>query len=520
VRVTTTAPGAALDGLQALEIRCRYDPVGAAAEGERLLADGSVAPDSVDGQRLRLLRVVQATRGGHVDEALRAIGEVAAWALEHQERYLRARCERLTSVAFRRLGEVSTSLEHAVTALDLLDADVHPGVRADHVLGLADALATNGALQDARQRYEEAYEYARQVQDTRLSVLVLNNLAFCLQDLGQSEAAVQVADRMRKESALAGLTLPLHALDTVAATYIGAGRFAEAVDLLSPQSFDASTVISNEELLEARVTLARALRGLGRLDEAEHELLGCSAQAQAWGMGSFAIATVGELALVHAARGEYQRAFELHQEFHRRTLSQHAADRDARARMMQAIFETAEARRESARFREMSYRDPLTRLYNRRYVDEHLTGVLESAVAEGAAVSVAFVDLDFFKRINDTCSHEVGDEVLRRVGRLLDAAATRVAGAFAARMGGEEFLLVLPGTSNADAAPLLEALRGQVESAAWTDITRGLPVTASIGCATATADGGERLTLLACADQRLYAAKRTGRNKVVFGDEP
>jgi diguanylate cyclase (GGDEF)-like protein len=129
-------------------------------------------------------------------------------------------------------------------------------------------------------------------------------------------------------------------------------------------------------------------------------------------------------------------------------------------------------------------------------------------------LTVGLVDLDHFKRINDTQSHAVGDEVLRQVARLLEAAVQDLAGGLAARMGGEEFLVLLPGLDRRAAVARLELLRGQIAGHPWSAVSDGVAVTASIGVASAPEDAAERGALIAHADKNLYRAKRAGRDQV------
>jgi diguanylate cyclase (GGDEF)-like protein len=179
------------------------------------------------------------------------------------------------------------------------------------------------------------------------------------------------------------------------------------------------------------------------------------------------------------------------------------------------MFETAEARQEAERFREQARRDPLTGLRNRRYLDEHLPALAEA----DSALTVALVDLDHFKQINDLLSHDVGDQVLIRVAAILESALAAAApGGFAARLGGEEFVLVLPETTTARAATALESVRHAVRSFAWDSVVAGLTVTVSIGAAGRSDE--PRATpaeLLSIADRNLYTAKHAGRDRVVTG---
>jgi two-component system cell cycle response regulator len=177
------------------------------------------------------------------------------------------------------------------------------------------------------------------------------------------------------------------------------------------------------------------------------------------------------------------------------------------------VFEATEARKDSERFRQMAYRDALTGLHNRRYVNENLPPVLGAAGMSRGPVSLAIVDLDHFKRINDTLSHSTGDAVLSEVGALLAEAADGPS--FAARLGGEEFLLVFPGVTAPDALARCERLRQRIRAHAWAPITGDLAVTVSVGVATSEHGDDTMPDLLARADENLYAAKRGGRDRVV-----
>jgi diguanylate cyclase (GGDEF)-like protein len=180
---------------------------------------------------------------------------------------------------------------------------------------------------------------------------------------------------------------------------------------------------------------------------------------------------------------------------------------------MQAVFEANEARRATEHFREMAHRDALTGLYNRRYVNERLPALLGEAASRRGPISVAIADLDHFKRINDTLSHATGDSVLQHIGVLLQEVATGPV--IAARMGGEEFLLIFPGMDGAEATRCCELLRLRVRTYAWQPVTGALPVTTSIGVTTAIDGRATVSALLSQADRNLYAAKRAGRDRVV-----
>lgn len=170
------------------------------------------------------------------------------------------------------------------------------------------------------------------------------------------------------------------------------------------------------------------------------------------------------------------------------------------------------------RLTELARLDGLTGLANRRHLDEALEAECRRAARGGWPLAVVMLDLDNFKRLNDTHGHQAGDEVLRRLGALFQGFANR-AGDVAGRYGGEELLLVLPNTSLEQAKGAGENLRAAVQGLDLGALGVGT-VTASIGVAVTKPTGGARDAdeLVRAADQALYEAKRLGKNRVVAAD--
>lgn len=170
----------------------------------------------------------------------------------------------------------------------------------------------------------------------------------------------------------------------------------------------------------------------------------------------------------------------------------------------------------NARLSEFAARDGLTGLYNRRYFDERYPQVLALAHASGRPLSLMMVDIDHFKRFNDTLGHLHGDDTLTAVADVLRTNVRRVAGEFVARYGGEEFVVVLPECDAQLAAVLAERLRAAVAvRAVAAPFTPAGYVTVSVGVATTAAScAASSGTLLAQADAALYRAKEAGRDCV------
>ncbi len=155
--------------------------------------------------------------------------------------------------------------------------------------------------------------------------------------------------------------------------------------------------------------------------------------------------------------------------------------------------------------------DPLTGAYNRRHLAEYAPRVLAHAQRSGEPLSVVAFDLDRFKHVNDVLGHDAGDRLLMEVARVVTAALR--ASDVLVRLGGDEFLVVCPGTPGEGAATLAERLRSVICQAAGTSAP-GTGVSASLGISTYPTDASELDELLRRADEALYAAKAAGRNAV------
>lgn len=164
---------------------------------------------------------------------------------------------------------------------------------------------------------------------------------------------------------------------------------------------------------------------------------------------------------------------------------------------------------------ELAITDPLTDLYNRRYMQSHLDTITRENATTGKSVSYIIVDIDYFKLVNDEYGHDVGDEVLRQFAKRIQH---NIRGAdLACRYGGEEFVVIMPDTDLSFAQMVAERLRVYVSDKPFEleNVDKNLNLTISIGvaCSEGRADGSAEI--MRRADQALYRAKRDGRNRVV-----
>lgn len=156
-----------------------------------------------------------------------------------------------------------------------------------------------------------------------------------------------------------------------------------------------------------------------------------------------------------------------------------------------------------------AYRDPLTGLYNRRHLEKHISKLQEKHIKDNNLISVAYIDIDHFKFINDTYGHDVGDLTIKIVGKIISKTIRELD--YVARVGGEEYFVILENCSANQAFEIMDRVRASVEAKAFPLLSNRQP-TISVGLATA-----QELTESLCkeADIALYKAKSEGRNKVV-----
>jgi diguanylate cyclase (GGDEF)-like protein len=158
--------------------------------------------------------------------------------------------------------------------------------------------------------------------------------------------------------------------------------------------------------------------------------------------------------------------------------------------------------------------DPLTKIYNKRFLLEAMEAEFKRAKALHQDFSMIFFDLDHFKKVNDTHGHEAGDLVLREFAQILKNEHVRTKDIFA-RYGGEEFVLLLGQTNAEQAKEIAERIRVAVETYAFIYEGTRIPVTTSLGVAEISSSIESAQTLLKNADRALYSAKSSGRNRVV-----
>jgi len=465
--------------------------------------------------QVQLIHIDILGRQGNSAESGHLLFSISDWARSEGNPHVRARSHYLLSKFYRYLGDPPSSLEHALHALEYTPPEVRPELRAEHLLAVALAVEKAGNFQEAMLRYQEVVDTGLRIGHPLLSVNALNNMACLSCELEDSDDGSALVARMRAVANEYGIVLDAVHQDTEARVELKRGFPRTALRILEPtlSPRPGQPPTSPELLAECLLTAVQAHLDLGALDQAQVTLKQALEICDHRQLHGLKVQVRLKQSLLYAAAGRYREAFEEHRAFHTASEALHSADREARARILQFTLGAQEARRDSDHFRELALRDPLTGLRNRRFVDDHLADLLKRVSRANGVLSVAMLDLDHFKRVNDTFSHDVGDAVLVMFAALLDAAAP--APSVATRLGGEEFLVILPDADEDQARRWAESTMLSIRSHDWTPITGPLPVTTSIGLTTARGAGWTRERLLGEADKNLYAAKHSGRNRSV-----
>jgi diguanylate cyclase (GGDEF)-like protein len=497
-----------------LEFAMTWACVDHAATLERMeaLAKASGWDDLV--ARARLLRAHLHRRLGNLPEAIEMAGAVHAWAIDHGHNLLASRTHCALSMIFRHVGDRAGSMEHAVQALALTGPDAPTWVRVNHLLWMGASVASGATVHEAQLYFDEALALAEGIDDVDLRINVLNNVAYSMYEIDDLANATRYADQL--DELIVGRSAEDCAshLDTIARIALEHGDHDRVERLLVPvlHTDDTAMAAEADAVPACLLTLAESRRKRGDLTQAQQALSRCRYLVDRRGLLEISTEVRREQAALHADGGMYRDAYTELARAIEETVTLQDAAREFRAHVAHANFEFAETRKSRDEFRDMAWRDALTGLHNRRHLDVELPRHVRLCVAERKPISVAILDLDHFKRVNDTMSHKVGDDVLCQAAEVMLGCAPEGVGVI--RLGGEEFVILMPGADHPTALAHCDMIRRALEHHPWTSSAGVLSVTASIGVTT-TNSALSSSALLANADRNLYAAKRSGRNRVV-----
>lgn len=462
----------------------------------------------------QLIRAELSRRQGDLTAAASLARPVNTWAVQAGQPLVRARSHQVLSVIHRVIGDEGGCLTQAILALQHLPPDAPDWMRATHLMTLGTALLITRSVPEGQSYMRQALDLAEATGRTDLHLMVLNNLAYGLYLAGEQAEAVTTTEHMLALHRRCGGTLFAQYRDTLARVRMLSGDLVGAEQALVDVIADPYGIEVNEAdgLASCLVTLAEIQRLTDRIEQAQATLDWCRALADARGLENCATAVTREQARLFATQGEHRRAYQELSRYLAAFERLISSQRTVRAQVVHALYQVEQTEQELDQFRELAWRDPLTGLHNRRRVDEEMPVLVARAAQQGRPFSVALVDLDHFKQVNDEWSHQVGDAVLQRVAALATASVPE--GATVARIGGEEFLILLPDTDLDAAREVALRLHARVRDHGWHDLVGSTPVTISVGLA--SCNGTSRpAAVMARADENLYAAKRSGRDRVI-----
>ena len=351
-----------------------------------------------------------------------------------------------------------------------------------------DRAEATAALRRALVHAREAHSLVQDFADPFFTVFIEGNLGEVLLHLGNTHEARRLLDGALQRGLDQGYEAQVwHIRCSICELMLAQGQALEAHIALLGLLGDMAGADPRSTLIRVRHALYRACRMLGRVEEAlehfeQHERLARSRSTSQLKAQSSLFVTRVETEQI-------------------------------RLQAERARQEAETQRSRAAGFEAEAQSDGLTGLGNRRHLDQRLPMLLQRAQNQGIPLSVALIDLDHFKQINDRFGHAVGDKVLVEMAQQLRE-NTR-AGDVLARIGGEEFLVVFADMSGPQAYEACERLRARVASHCWKTVAPALKVTLSIGLAEAPPH--DIVTLFDEADRAMYRAKQGGRNRVVRG---
>jgi diguanylate cyclase (GGDEF)-like protein len=485
-------------------------------EGARELATAAAGDPAARAEALSIIAMCRRLRDEY-PEALAAAQEAAELARADADPAIEGRARSEVARVLLSTGETSEALEESTAALALTEASGDLEAVIPVLATVANVYLVMQQFDLVVQLCERGAEMARLVGDELAQGVMLDTgacavtaLAWAARADGDEQAALAIAMDAAERSRAAmhiGRRLGHRRNEAAAVANLAeelafAGRADEALRLLDSWPIDPARD-STYTITHHLDTRGQIYLALERYDEAVAVFAQALDRAES---KSAALTAAEHLAEAYEKNGDLAAALAAHKRFHHLycQVASETAQRNARVAAVRMETELAKATAEQERLRaegllRISLEDPLTGLANRRRLDDEL-----AAGVDGHAI--ALIDVDHFKRVNDQHSHQVGDDVLRRLAGLLRAGCR--SGDIAARYGGEEFAVLLRDTTDAEAAEAAERIRRTVEEFPWSTVAPGLAVTVSIG----VASGPE---LLALADLRLYQAKNDGRNRVV-----
>lgn len=496
----------------------------------------------------RALRVRAMCQGslGELAAAQADFREALALARAAEEVELEGQCLHGLAVALFHLGETTPALTFMTEAVAIRRMVNLPGGLLSSLNSLAAFHGSLGHYAEAITCLTEARELTRRLGGAPDEPVILTNIALVYVELGQPEEALpffeeaallydKYPDESNRCNTLLNHANTLRALGRSAEALMAAQEAAALAQRLANPAFLVKTLAvlgaSQPDPEQAWQTLQSALHHAEACQLQDplalvHQALGgfllkkgSPQEARPWLERALAVAQAQnqlytqsqlhfDLCLVFEALGEPAQALCHHRAYHALYAQLHHASANHRIRSQRAHYEAEQVRLEAEELRRQALEDPLTQLYNRRYLSQYLESEIVRSRRHGLPLCLILIDIDNFKSVNDHFSHQMGDQVLKTLAGLLREVSR--GSDIVVRQAGDEFVVVTPETPLASACILAERLHEAIQAFSWETLAAGLKVTISIGVADLLSDDD----LLDRADRQLYAAKHAGKNRI------
>ncbi len=509
--------------------------------------------------RLRACRAGMLAEAGEVAEARRELQALHAATADAPQSAAAALVHLERGVMRSRGGDYEAAQSDLQRACQVLD---RTGPRRDHLLclsQLAGHYRRVGDHEEALRLLQPLRAAAGQAGETYDESIYLYGIARTLQDLARWDEALRAFEQARAANVALGDRLGIGYAETaLAAIMLSMQRPGDALPHVQRALAHVDRSTDPRLVDELVITQAQALTATGQAAQAYPLLSAMADSVRARGSLPMQLLWLRARADAGSALGQWRQAYQdlaaaqqiestlqvqrrseqaarLRAQFNRARDGEelamlrqlHAQGQELRrlqavalglvaALLLAALTLTLRKVLQARRLQSLASTDELTGIANRRAVMARLDSALAAHKGRGAPLSLAMIDVDHFKRINDTLGHAVGDEVLRHLARVL-AGALRD-GDRLGRIGGEEFVAVLQGAAQADALQVAERMRAAVARTPLARAQGEVALTISVGVATAGA-GSEAGRLLAAADAALYQAKARGRNRVETSED-
>ena len=446
-----------------------------------------------------------------------------------------------------RLGAQEDAIASLLSALESVRELGLAALEINIYNSLASVALTSGRPDEAERYLAEGVALATAQNNKNLLTKLVHNRAFVAQKRGEQATDRDAARREYADGlALAQHALALarelgnkydeaHSLGQSGTMYRLLGKDDEALASLT------GALALGRDLDESRVQ-AEALLELGRVHagrdgpEARRYFNDAIALAESSDAKNLLADACSELSAQYEREGDVKASLDAYKRFHTVREAEFSTTRQHAARAAHLWLDFQHATKQATQYREQaallaedkvalakqaealaeaSEHDPLTSLLNRRGLDARVGVLVAASDSNDVPLTVALIDIDNFKTINDSFSHMVGDMVLKRVAAIIGEHCR--ANDLPVRYGGDEFLLVLAGADREGSARVLRRLKDAVDACSWSSDAAGaaLMVTLSIGAATRV-PGAPISTTIADADQALLTAKSGGRNRIVY----